>query len=151
MTVHRTLGLLAAVALAALAGPARNAAAQAPPPPAAPAPGPAPAAGAPDGQSILDGLVIPASSGTRPLPKIAVLPSLAAAMEDVTLRGVVRRDLDLSGEFEVLPDNQAPEGLYLEDSPVDVKAWAAKGAEAVVKVSGRKLSDTKAELRGQAY
>ncbi len=149
MTVHRTLGLFAAVALAALVGPTFDAAAQAPGAP--PGPVPAPAAGAVDGQSILDGLVIPSSSGTRPLPKIAVLPSLASAMEDVTLRGVVRRDLDLSGEFEVLPDNQAPEGLYLEDSPVDVKAWAAKGAEAVVKVSGRKISDTKAELRGQAY
>lgn len=149
MNVKRTLGLLAAAAIAVLAGPSHDAAAQAP---AAPAPGgPQPIAGAPDGQSILDGLIIPASSGTRPLPKIAVLPSLASAIEDVTLRSVVRRDLDLSGEFEVLADSAAPEGLYLEDSPVDVKAWAAKGAEAVVKVSGRKLSDTKAELRGQAF
>ncbi len=112
---------------------------------------PAPtASGAPDGQSILDNLAVPAGA-TRPLPKIAVLPSLAAAMEDVTIRSVVRRDLDLSGEFEVLPDSAAPDGLYLDDAPVDVKAWAAKGAEAVVKVSGRKLSGDKAELRGQAY
>lgn len=105
---------------------------------------------APDGQSILDNLAVPAGA-TRPLPKIAVLPSLASAMEDVTIRSVVRRDLDLSGEFEVLPDSAAPEGLYLDDAPVDVKAWAAKGAEAVVKVSGRKLAGDKAELRGQAY
>jgi len=141
------IALSSVAALAVSMGPSRDASAQGP----APAPASAPAAaGTPDGQSILDGLSVPAGA-TRPLPKIAVLPSLAAAMEDVTLRGVVRRDLDLSGEFEVLADSAAPEGLYLDGTPVDVKAWAAKGAEAVVKVSGRKISDTKAELRGQAY
>jgi TolB protein len=72
-------------------------------------------------------------------------------MEDVTLRSVVRRDLDLCGEFEVLSDDKAPEGLYLADAPVDVKAWAAKGVEAVVKLTGKKLSADKAELRGQAF
>lgn len=143
------LATISAATLALFAYRSHDAAAQAPgaapAAPAAPAPG-----GAPDGQSILDGLSVPAGA-TRPLPKIAVLPSLAAAMEDVTLRSVVRRDLDLSGEFDVLADSAAPEGLYLDDSPVDVKAWAAKGAEAVVKVSGRKLSSGVAELRGQAY
>jgi TolB protein len=137
---------LGALAVVALSPGARDAAAQgSPAAPAAPT-GDAP----PDAQSILDNLAVPAGA-TRPLPKIAVLPSLASAMEDVTIRSVVRRDLDLSGEFEVLPDSAAPDGLYLEDSPVDVKAWAAKGAEAVVKVSGKKTGPDKAELRGQAY
>jgi len=64
---------------------------------------------------------------------------------------VVRRDLDLSGEFELLPDSAAPEGLYLPDAPVDVKAWSGKGVEAVVKVSGKPLGGGRAELRGQVY
>lgn len=69
----------------------------------------------------------------------------------MTLRSVVRRDLDLSGEFELLSDGDAPQGLYLSDSPVDVKAWSTKGVEAVVKVSAKKVADDKVELRGQAF
>lgn len=103
-----------------------------------------------DPNDLLGNIVVVAGAG-RPLPKIAVLPSLASEMEDVTLRSVVRRDLDLSGEFELLPESAAPDGLYLADSPVDVKAWAGKGAEAVVKVSARKLEGKRAELRGEVY
>jgi TolB protein len=111
---------------------------------------PAPAAAAPDPNDVLGNIVVVAGAG-RPLPKIAILPSLAADAEDVTLRSVVRRDLDLTGEFEVLPDSAAPEGLYLADSPVDVKAWSGKGVEALVKVTGRRLDKDRAELRGLVY
>ncbi len=105
----------------------------------------------PNPEDLLGNIVVLAEGQGRPLPKIGVLPSLASDSEDVTLRSVVRRDLDLCGEFEVLPDSAAPDGLYLSDSPVDVKAWAAKGVEAVVKVSGKKTSATRAELKGIAY
>jgi TolB protein len=100
----------------------------------------------------LANIVITAEASTRPLPKIAILPSLAPDFEDVTLRSVVSRDIDLSGEFQVLPDSAAPEGVYQADSPVDIKAWQGKGAEAVVRVVGRKSSDGKsADLRAQVY
>ncbi len=99
----------------------------------------------------LANIVVTGTTAERPLPKLAVLPSLSPDMEDVTLRSVVRRDLELSGEFDVLSDSLAPDAVYLPDSPVDVKAWQAKGAEALVRVVGKKLSDTKAELRGQAF
>jgi TolB protein len=109
-------------------------------------------AGAPPNPDDLLGNIVVVAGATRSLPKVGVLPSLASELEDVTLRSVVRRDLDLCGEFEVLPDSAAPEGLYLSDSPVDVKAWAAKGVEAVVKVSAKPLpGGKKAELRGLAY
>lgn len=101
-------------------------------------------------EDVLGNLVVVAG-GARALPKIGVLPSLAADPEDVTLRSVIQRDLDLCGEFELLPDSQAPDGLYLSDSPVDVKAWAAKGVEAVVKVTGKKSVADRAELRAQAF
>lgn len=107
---------------------------------------------APPNPDDLLGNIVVVAGATRSLPKIGVLPSLASELEDVTLRSVVRRDLDLCGEFEVLPDSAAPEGLYLSDTPVDVKAWAAKGVEAVVKVSAKPLpGGKKAELRGLAY
>ena len=135
-----TRPLASAAALLALAS---LAPARAQTPPASPA---AP----PDPNDVLGNIVVVAGAG-RPLPKIAILPSLAADAEDVTLRSVVRRDLDLTGEFELLADSAAPEGLYLADSPVDVKAWSGKGVEALVKVTGRRLDRDRAELRGQVY
>ena len=100
-------------------------------------------------KDLLGDMVVVASSA-RALPKIGVVPSLSAELEDVTLRSVVRRDLDLCGELEVLAESDAPEGLYLSDSPVDTKAWSKKGAEAVVRVSAKKSGD-RVELTGQAY
>lgn len=116
-------------------------------PPAPPASA-APPADTTTPNDLLGNIVVVAGAG-RPLPKIAVLPSLVPDPEDVTLRSVVRRDLDLSGEFEVLPDGAAPPGLYLADTPLDVNAWSAKGVEAVVRVIGKKLDSDHAELRGQ--
>ncbi len=97
----------------------------------------------------LSNFVVPAESAGQPLPKIAVLPSLSPDMEDVTLRSVVRRDLELSGEFEVIPDSAAPDGAYSDT--IDIKAWQAKGVEALVRVTGRKLDKDKAELKAVAY
>jgi TolB protein len=105
----------------------------------------------PNAEDILGNIEVVAQAASRPLPKLAVEPSLASAMEDVTLRSVMRRDLELSGEFDVLPDSSAPEGLYLEDSPVNVAAWKDKGAQAVVKVVGKPLDGGFAELRAEAY
>lgn len=105
----------------------------------------------PDPEAILKSFVIEGTLPQQPLPKIGVLPSLSSDIEDVTVNAVVRRDLDLCGEFELLPDNKAPEGLYLTDSPVDVKAWKDAGAEIVVKINGKPVGGGKAELRGIAY
>jgi len=109
-----------------------------------------PPASPPNPADLLGNIVVVAGAG-RPLPRIAVLPSVAPDAEDLTARSVVRRDLDLCGEFEVLPEDAAPPGLYLADSPVDVKAWSGKGVEAVVKVSGKPRDKDHAELRGQVY
>jgi TolB protein len=104
----------------------------------------------PNPQDLLGNLVVVAG-GTRPLPKIAVQPSLESNIEDVTIYNVIRRDLELCGEFDLLPESVRLDGLLLSDTPVDVKAWAAKGADAIVKVNGRALGGGKAELRGLAY
>lgn len=109
----------------------------------------------PDPEKVLGTLVVPATgqdaAGLPPLPKLGVQPSLSADIEDVTLHAVARRDLDLCGEFEIIADADAPEGLYLSDSPVDVEAWKKKGAEYIVKVHGTKLPSGKVELKGWAY
>jgi TolB protein len=143
MRLTASLGLswLAALAsTAAFAGPSASV------PPSDPATTTAGAAGSGD---LLGNMVVVASTA-RALPKIGVVPSLSPDLEDVTLRGVVRRDLDLCGEFEVLDESAAPDGVYLSDSPVDTKAWEKKGAEAVVRVSAKKTGDH-VELIGQAF
>ncbi|NUP13283.1 MAG: tolB protein [Polyangiaceae bacterium] len=99
----------------------------------------------------LANIVVPADAATQiPLPKIAVLSSTATDMENVNLFSVVRRDIELSGEFDILTDDKLPDGPYVGES-IDVKAYEGKGAEAILRVTARKLSDTKAELRGQAF
>ena len=110
-----------------------------------------PADGAPNPEDVLKNFVIQGELPQKPLPKIGVVPSLSADIEDVTVHSVVRRDLDLCGEFEVIADDQAPDGLYLSDSPIDVKSWKDKGAEAVVKITGKKLKSGKVRLEGIAY
>jgi TolB protein len=99
----------------------------------------------------LANLVVTPDAAARPLPKVALIPSLAFNLEDVTLRSVVQRDLELSGEFEVLPDGAAPPGDYSSSAKVDVKAWAAKGAEALVRVAGRSAGTDQVELFAEAY
>lgn len=85
------------------------------------------------------------------VPKIAILPSLSPALEDVIVRSVVRRDLDLSGMFRVIEDDKAPAGTYGFDDPVDVAAWQALGAEAIVKVAAQNAPGGMIEVLGLAY
>lgn len=86
------------------------------------------------------------------LPRIAILPSLSPDLEDVIVRGVVRRDFELTGMFEVIPDSKAPAGLYGFEDPIDLPAWQKLGAEAIVKVSARAdKSPSKIQVFGIAY
>jgi len=84
------------------------------------------------------------------LPRIAILPSLSADLEDVIVRSVVRRDIELTGLFELISDSKAPQGLYSFDDPVDVPEWQKLGAEAIVKVAARPKGK-QAEVYGLAY
>ena len=85
------------------------------------------------------------------IPKIAILPSLSPALEDVIVRSVVRRDLELSGMFRLINDEKAPPGTYGFNDPVDIKAWQSLGAEAVVKVAARNHPSGRIEVLGLAY
>ncbi len=81
---------------------------------------------------------------------MAILPSLSPDLEDVIVRGVVRRDFELSGLYRMISDKKAPTGLYGFNDPVDVKAWQSLGADVVVKVAARK-KDSKVQVFGLAY
>ena len=112
-------------------------------PPAAPTP-------APD-EGVLGAFVITGVNTNERLPRIAVLPSLAPDLEDVIVRGVVRRDFELTGLYDVIPDSKAPQGLYGFDDPIDVPAWQQVGAEAIVKVAAQKKGPNQIQVLGVAY
>jgi TolB protein len=123
--------------------------ANAQPAPAPAAPAPAPAQPAPANESALGELVVTGHKEEK-LPRIAILPSLSADLEDVIVRSVVRRDIELTGMFEIIADSKAPIGLYSFDDPVDVPEWQKLGAEAIVKVAARTRGN-KTEVFGLAY
>jgi TolB protein len=131
----------AVFALLLLAVPA---AADAPPPAAS-------AANAAPDEGVLGAFVITGVNTSERLPKIAVLPSLSPDYEDVIVRGVVRRDFELTGLYDVIPDSKAPSGLYGFDDPIDVEAWQKVGAEAIVKVSAQKKGSDQIQVLGIAY
>jgi TolB protein len=110
----------------------------------------APATTAPPADEGALGQFIVTGHQTEKLPRIAILPSLAPDLEDVVVRSVVRRDIELTGLFELISDSKAPPGLYSFDDPVDVPAWQKLGAEAIVKVAARQKAG-KVEVSGLAY
>lgn len=103
-----------------------------------------------DGGDVLGEFIVTGNVQEH-VPKIAILPSLSPALEDVIVRSVVRRDLELSGMFEVIADEKAPAGNYDFDDPVDVQAWQNLGAEAIVKVAARSAENDRVEVLGLAY
>jgi TolB protein len=101
-------------------------------------------------ETLLGELIITGSEeDTRPW--LALLPSLAPDLEDVIVRGVVRRDMELSGLFRIVDERKAPAGLYGFDDPIDLPAWKKTGAQVIVKTAARKRNDGKIEVRGVAY
>ncbi len=104
----------------------------------------------PPDESLLGEFVVTGTTQEH-IPKIAILPSLSPDLEDVIVRGVVRRDFQLTGMFDLIPDSKAPPGLYGFDDPVDVEAWRKLAAEAIVKVAARKHSSGKIQVFGIAY
>jgi TolB protein len=139
----RSLLPLAALLGMSLGSPAVHAQAAAPAAPATPA-------AAPAGNEAELGEFIVTGHKQEKLPRIAILPSLSPDLEDVVVRSVVRRDIELTGLFEIIPDSKAPSGLYSFDDPVDVEAWQKLGAEAIVKVAARPRGK-QAEVFGLAY
>ena len=109
-----------------------------------------PPAPVPD-ETALGEILVTGTQASEKLPRIAVLPSLSPDYEDVVVRGVVRRDFELTGLFDVISDDKAPPGMYGFEDAVDVDAWRKLGAEAIVKVAARKTSADQIQVFGLAY
>jgi TolB protein len=111
-----------------------------------------PQAPAPD-ETALGEILVTGTQAAEKLPRIAILPSLSPDYEDVIVRGVVRRDFELTGLFDVISDDKAPAGLYGFEDAVDIDAWRKLGAEAIVKVAARKATTGTDQIQvfGLAY
>jgi TolB protein len=118
---------------------------------ALPATARAQAATAPSQDEATLGEIPVTGTGAEHVVKLAILPSLSPDLEDVVVRGVVRRDFEISGLYDLVPDAKAPSGLYGFDDPVDVAAWRNVGAEVVVKVAARRRDASTIEVLGLAY
>ncbi|HKQ68079.1 MAG TPA: tolB protein, partial [Polyangiaceae bacterium] len=105
----------------------------------------------PPDDAVLGTLDVNGSATSAPLPKLAVMPIVTTNDADTTLQLVVKKDLDLSGQYDVVDDGAAPAGLYLHDSPVDVAAWKGRGLSVLVRVLANKLPGGKVEMLGSAY
>jgi len=124
--------------------------ASADPPNASPTPS---QGGSPD-ESVLGTVEVNGSAeGLMPLPKMAVVPIVTTGTADSLVNVVVRRDMDLSGQFDVLDDSNAPPGAFTHTTPLDLGAWHAKGAEYVLRVFAQPAANDSArtELVGEAY
>ena len=105
----------------------------------------------PDERALGELVVTGSGASAEHIPKIAILPSLSPDMEDVVVRGTVRRDFELTGLYDLIPDAKAPPGMYGFNDSVDVDAWKKVGAEAIVKAAARKDASGKIEVFGLAY
>ncbi len=93
------------------------------------------------------------AEGLPPLPKMGIVPIITTGTADSVLNFVVRRDMELSGQFDVLDENAAPQGPFTHTSPLDLGAWRGKGAEYVLRVFSQPAANdsAKTELVGDAY
>jgi TolB protein len=93
------------------------------------------------------------ASGLPPLPKLAVVPVVPTGTFDSLVSLVVRRDLELSGQFDVLPSDASPSGPFTHTSALDLPAWHGKGAEFVIRAFSQPVENdsTKTELVGEAF
>lgn len=118
-----------------------------------PAPPPAQPTDTPD-ESLLGTVEVNGSAGgLPPLPKMAVVPVYPVGLADSLVNLVVHHDMDLSGQFEVLPDEKAPPGPFTHDSPLNLSAFRDAGAEYVLRVFAQPAAgdSAKTELVGEAF
>lgn len=92
------------------------------------------AAPTPSAEELLGTVEVDGSAGLNlpPLPKLAIVPLPSLTLESSQLSLVVRRDLELSGQFQVLDANSSPPGPFMRERPLDLGAFAEKGAEYIV-------------------
>ncbi len=127
---------------------ARPSAAQAPPAESSPPGVP------PPNEDLLGTIEVNGSGdGLPPLPRLAVVPIVTTGTADGIVNLVVHRDLELSGQFDVLDDAKAPSGPFTHTTAIELASWRLMGAEYVVRVYAEPDPDNsvKTQLFAEAY
>jgi TolB protein len=135
-------------AIGALVGARGRTASAGDPPPA----GSTSASSAPD-ESLLGTVEVNGAAGLPPLPKLAVVPIVTTGSADSVANLVVRRDMELSGQFDVMDESASPAGPFTHTTPVDLGAWRGKGAEYVLRILAEPAPNDsiRTQLVGEAY
>jgi TolB protein len=115
--------------------------------------GPAPSASAANEDLLGTVEVNGSAEGLPPLPKLGLVPIVPTGTADSIVNVVVHRDMELSGQFDVIPESQLPAGAYMHETPLDLAAWRTSGAEYVVRVFAQPAPNNsiRTELVGEAY
>jgi TolB protein len=119
-----------------------------------PAPSAAPSSAAEPSEDLLGTVDVNGSAeGLPPLPKMSVVPLVTTGVADSIVNLVVRHDMELSGQFDVLDDATAPPGPFTHTTPLDLGAWRGKGAEYVLRVFAEPAPNDsiRTQLVGEAF
>lgn len=152
MNAARVLAGLSAFAALASAEIVGNSKAAADPEPAPASPSTSSSPTTPD-ESLLGTVEVNGSAALPPLPKLAVVPIVSTGTADSIVGLVVRRDMELSGQFDVLDEGTSPPGPFLHSTPLDLGAWRVQGADYVLRVFAEPAPNdsVKTQLVGEAY
>lgn len=102
--------------------------------------------------SVLGTIDVDGSSGTSPpLPKLAISPLLTHGQPDEIVQLVARGDFSLSGQFDLLEREVAPDGPFLVELPPELTAWRAVGADYLLRVYAQAVDKDKGRLVGEIY
>ena len=117
-------------------------------------PGRAPAQGSPPppDDALLGTVEVDGSgNGITPLPKLAFVPLTPLSDTDRAAQAVVRHDLDLCGQYDVVPAEKLPDSSATRETVIDLAQYRAKaGAEVVVRVFAEQKG-SQIEVVGEAY
>ncbi|MBV9948577.1 MAG: hypothetical protein JOZ69_17135, partial [Myxococcales bacterium] len=107
----------------------------------------------PPNEDLLGTVEVNGSVGLPPLPTLGLIPILTTGTADGIVNLVSRRDLELSGQFDVLDENASPAGPFTHTTAPDLAAWRGRGAEYVVRVFAQPAPNDsiKTELVADAY
>jgi len=107
----------------------------------------------PPNEDLLGTVEVNGSASLPPLPKMSVVPIVPTGAADSLVNLVVRRDMELSGQFDVLDDAVAPQGPFTHTTQLDLSAFRDRGAEYVLRVFAQPAATNSArtELVGEAY
>lgn len=119
--------------------------------PAAPA---TPASSSPPNEDVLGTIEVNGSAaGLPPLPKLMIVPIVTTGTIDSLVNVVVRRDMELCGQFELVDEGKAPPGPFTHSTPLDLGAFRGSGAEYVVRTFAEPAPNNSAKtaLVGEAF